>query len=102
MPTTLIPSLAYSIPPLENIFHRAFTVWNPEARMADVPPRECKTHSNSSDAEYWSAGQEMSEISARRRIFYCLDNAKGFAPPRPLGQAVFAEVVRRKKKGSVQ
>jgi hypothetical protein len=57
MPTTLSPSLVYSFPPLEKFFHTAFAVWNPEAPHDGNSAKECKTHSKSIDAKYWSLGQ---------------------------------------------
>lgn len=62
MPTTFFPSLTYSIPPLENIFHRAFTLRNPEGPHGGCSAKECKTHSKSTDAEYWCVGQEIKQI----------------------------------------
>jgi hypothetical protein len=39
-PCEYFPQLAYSISPLENIFHTQFPVWLPEVERAQNPLRE--------------------------------------------------------------
>src|SRR5581483_7444050 len=72
MPTTFFPSLTYSIPPLENNFHRAFTLRNPEGPHGGCSAKECKTHSKSTDAEYWCGGQENKRNFRFRALFLLL------------------------------